>query len=496
MNNESIWKGTAPRDTAFPTLSEELDTDVVIIGGGITGVTAAHLLSKFGMKVVLLEAMCIGQGTTGNSTGNLHMTVDEHIYSIKKKWGSDKAAQVLESRSSMIDFIEKTVTEFNIPCGFARRPHYIFPIEKSQAGQMEQEYEAVRELGFPAEIVEDMPLPFSAGRALRIDGQAQLNPLIYVSRLARAVNSEKCRIFENSKVISFDGKEAAVSTGKGKVRAQCIFMATHTPKGFNFLQTELGPYREYGIAARLRDGKYPDGLFWTTEETSHSIRSYESGGEKYLVVIGEEHKVGQHEEGVDYFKKVEDFTRSRFDVDSIAWRWSAQNYQAADDLPYIGKTIGSDNVFIAAGFAANGLIYGTLSASIITGLALGHKPLWAEIYDSRRFAPLKSAREFITENLNIGKQYLEALKPADLRDVGSLQPGTGSLIEVHGKKLAVYKDARGNVTSLEPACTHMQCIVRWNPLEKSWDCPCHGSRFRAEGEVIEGPAISGLKKKD
>lgn len=496
MGNGSIWKGTAPRDTAFPTLSEELETDVAVIGGGITGVTAARLLSAFGKKVVLLEAMCIGRGTTGNSTGNLHLTVDEYIYSLKEKWGDEKARQVLESRRAMIDFIEKTVAELKIPCGFARRPHYIFPLDKSRAGLMEQEYEAVHGLGFPAALVKDVPLPFSVGQALRIDGQAQFNPLIYIRSLARAAESGSCRIFENSKVMAIDEKKAVVTTERGKVRAECIIMATHTPKGFNLLQAELGPYREYGLAARLRNGKSPEGLFWTTEETSHSIRSYESGGEKYLVVIGEEHKVGQHEDGVNYYERVEAFARSRFDVDSIAWRWSAQNYKPADGLPYIGRSIGPDNVFVATGFAANGLVYGTLAASIITGLVLGHKALWADVYDSRRFTPLKSAKEFMAENLNVGKQYLKSLKPSGLRTMGSLQPGTGGLVELHGDRLAVYRDPQGAPIVLSPACTHLGCIVHWNNLDKSWDCPCHGSRFRPDGAVIEGPAIPGLKKKD
>ncbi len=498
MKNDSIWKGTAPRDVQFPSLTGEMQADVAIIGGGITGVTAALLLARYGKKVALLESMCIGEGASGNSTGNLHVTVDEYVYTIREKWGDERARQVLESRSAMIDFIEKTVSDLDIPCGFVRKPHYIFPLVESQGEELSREYDALRKLGFPAELVDDVPLPLPANRALRLNRQAQFNPLIYIRRLARAALSEDCRIFENSRVVEINEKAGTVSTEQGRVRTGSIFMATHTPKGFNFLQAELAPYREYGIAATLSGGEYPDGLFWTTEEPSHSIRSYGDGNRKYLVVIGERHKVGRQDDSVDYYRRVEDFARSHFPVEKVAYRWSAQNYRAADGLPYIGRSIGSGNVFVATGFAANGLVYGTLAASIITGLVLGRKTLWAEVYDSRRFTPLKSAKEFIADNLNVGKQYLEALKPADLKTVGSLCPGEGGLVEMHGEKLAFYcggSDEQGSPIAFRPACTHLGCIVHWNRLEKSWDCPCHGSRFRAEGDVIEGPAMAPLKRK-
>ncbi|MEW6116486.1 MAG: FAD-dependent oxidoreductase [Nitrospirota bacterium] len=260
MNTASFWKGTA-QEVSFSSLSQDLDTDVAIIGGGITGITAAHLLAQAGKSVVVLEAMKVGLGTTGHSTGNLHVTVDQSLSAIRNTWDQKTATAVARSRSETIDAIERVVAEYNIPCNFFRRPHYIFPTDSSQVPQMEQEYRTLRDAGVDATIIREVPLPFRVEQALRIEHQAQFHPLMYVRMLAKAIATDRCRIFEDSKVIEIDDDRMTVSTAHGKVRAEAIIMAMHTPKGFNVLQTELGPYREYGIAARLTDDRYPEGLF-------------------------------------------------------------------------------------------------------------------------------------------------------------------------------------------------------------------------------------------
>jgi glycine/D-amino acid oxidase-like deaminating enzyme/nitrite reductase/ring-hydroxylating ferredoxin subunit len=493
MNTISFWEGTAP-EAAFPPLAQDVETDVAIVGGGITGITAACRLSLAGKRVVVLEALRVGLGTTGYSTGNLYATVDNGLYSVRNKWDQETATAVAKSRAETIDWIERIVAQYDLACGFARRPHYLLATQESEIPQMEQEYDAARAAGLAAGLVDGAPVP--ALRALRIENQAQFHPVRFVRMLAKAIASQDCRIFENSKAVAIDEDARTVTTAGGTVRAEKILLATHTPKGFNILQTELGPYREYGIAARLEEDRYPEGIFWTFEEPGHSLRSYEVDGTKHLIVIGEKHKTGQHDD-TDYYHEVEAYTRSHFPVREITHRWSAQHYRPADELPYIGRSAGSDAVCVATGFGTNGLVYGPLAAAILADDIVGRNNPWSGLYDSRRFTPAKSAGSFLRENVNVAGQYLrDYLTPADVEKLENIAPGEGSLATIEGEKYAVYRDEAGRWSVLSPVCTHLGCIVHWNRLEKSWDCPCHGSRFRRDGEVLEGPAIAALEKKE
>ena len=272
-------------------------------------------------------------------------------------------------------------------------------------------------------------------------------------------------------------------------------VATHSPKGVYVVHADMIPSREYGMAARLATNLYPEGIFWSMEQPGHSIRSaaVDASGTQRLIVIGEKHVTGQGEEGVDYYARVEEYVRSHFDVAEIEYRWSAQHYKPADLLPAIGAPIGSPHVYIATGFSTSGLTYGTLAASIISDEILGRPNPWRDLYSASRFTPAKSAREFVKENINVAGQLARTvLGGGEAKGADAVKPGEGKIVDVDGKKLAVSRDETGRLTALSPYCTHLGCAVDWNPLERSWDCPCHGSRFRPDGEVIEGPAIDAL----
>jgi glycine/D-amino acid oxidase-like deaminating enzyme/nitrite reductase/ring-hydroxylating ferredoxin subunit len=495
MENASLWKATYEK-TGFPALSGDMEVDIAIIGGGITGITAALFLSQAGKTVALLEAMEIGFGTTGYSTGNLYATVDSFLYRIKEKWDQETANAVVKSRNQMLDSVELIIEQYKILCGFSRRPHYIYATDEAQVQNLEKEFVALNEARLNPIMVKDIPLPFPVKQSIRMENQAQFQPLAYTRSLAAAVASDRCGIFENSKVIDVDNENLTVRTGRGKVRAKKIIMATHTPKGFNILQTELGPYREYGISAVLKEDNYPEGIFWSMGSPGHSIRSFETDGKKHLVVIGEKHKTGQQSQEIDYFGNVEQFASSHFNLQSFTHRWSAQHYHSADELPYIGKTAGSDDVYIATGFGTDGLIYGSLAARIIADDILNNENPWNRLYNAKRFTPAKSAGDFIQENINVAKQYVkDYLSKADTGTIEDIIPGEGKLTSIKGEKLAVSRDENGTAIAVSRTCTHLGCIVHWNRMEKTWDCPCHGSRFRTDGEVIEGPAIAGLEKK-
>lgn len=493
---ESIWKAKAP-EYRFQTLNEDVETDVAIVGGGITGITCAYLLAKAGKKVVVLESRQIGGGTTGCSTGNLYSMIDKRLHHIQSKWDDDIAAAVAESRTAAVDLIERLVKEHGIECSFKRVPWYLFSETNEKDEIIEKETKAAKQYGLQSERLDDLPVPFRVSAALKVEGQAQFNPTAFVVGLAGKVDREKCSIYENSPVHHIEkGDRHVLSTPKGKVTASRVILATHTPKGVYGLQTAIYPYREYAIAARLNSGAFPDGIFWDTEAENHqSMRSFSSDGENYVLVLGGHHKVGQGEHYEKYYERLEATARKNFDVAGIDYRWSGQHYKPADGLPYIGES-SDDNIFVATGFSTDGLTYGVLSAMIFDDLFNDRENKWADMYRAKRFTPVKSAKTYIKENINVMGEYLKDLPgKSEAESFEEIKPGEGKVVEKDSEKWAVYKDDKGQVHTVSAVCTHMECIVDWNDAERSWDCPCHGSRFTPKGEVIEGPAFSPLDKK-
>lgn len=492
MKALSVWNDPVAPRTTYPTMIEEANADVIIIGGGITGITAAYLLSKAGIKTIVVEGDRVGSGTTSNSTGNLYATVDNYLSRVKELWGQDVATQVARSRAEAVDSMEQLIQDLDIFCDFQRCPQYLIATDPAQEDRLNQEKQVLEGAGISVSWVEELPFSLSFVKAIRIENQAQFHPAKYVEALAQAAVATKlCRIFEYTRVIGLDGKQ--LTTDQGQMRGDHIVLATHTPLGFHRLQTELGPYREYGLALKLTgDVPCPAGIFWTLEEPGHSIRRVDTEDGSYLVVIGEKHKTGQQAQDRDYYRLVELFAQSHFPVESVAYRWSAQHYRSADELPYIGRS--GEYAYVATGFATNGLVYGHIAADIITDMIQGNENEYHKLYDSRRFAPLQSVSSFLQENANVVSQYVKGyLTRAEVETLDSIGPGEGSLAEINGKKHAVSRDESGNWTVLSPVCTHLGCVVQWNSLEKTWDCPCHGSRFCSTGEVLEGPAMTPLE---
>ncbi|MDT0646457.1 FAD-dependent oxidoreductase [Zunongwangia sp. F260] len=492
---ESIWKAKASNAKAI-SLSEDIEVEVAIVGGGITGITTAYLLAEEGIQVAVLESMDVGGGTTAGSTGNLYTMVDNRLHHIQSKFNDKTARKVAESRTTAINLIEDLIKKYAIDCSFKRQPWVLYS-ETGEEETIKTTKDTLEKFGLEVQDITSTSLPFNIKSGIRVENQAQFNPAAFVAGLAQKVDQNYCSIYENSPVHHIEkGSLHVLHTPTAKVRAKKVVLATHSPKGIYGLQMAIFPHREYALAARLRSGDYPEGIFWSAESKTHpSLRTYETEEGKFLITVGYHHKVGQADENKDYFGDLEKNLKRHYDVDTVAYKWSAQHYKSSDGLPYIGEST-DDNIFVATGFSTDGLTYGVVSALIFRDLFTGKENNWAEIYKAKRFTPLKSAKSFIKENLNVLGEYLKDYPGnADAEMFSEVKAGEGKIVEIKNEKWAVHRSDDGTLCAASAVCTHMECIVNWNNEEKTWDCPCHGSRFKPTGEVIEGPAFSPLDKR-
>lgn len=495
MKINSVFEDQSPR-REYPTISSDLQADVAIIGGGITGITAGYLLAKQGKRVVIAEAHHIAKGATGNSTGNLYATVgNKGLHAVEKKFDKDTLAEVVKARGEAMNFIARLVEEHQIDCDFKRVSWNLFSETDGNENFIEKEEKAATDSGL--EVIREVDFPVNVKEGFRVDRQAQFNPYRYVVALAEKASELGCQIFENSKVEKVEEKDGKVfvHTASGTITASHAIMATHTPKGIHILQTLLGPYREYAVAVTLNGEYPPDGIYWDYRKSEHySMRTYNSAKGKVLLVLGETHKVGQKENNEECFQILEEFLRSRFPVNEVKYQWAAQQYKPADTLPYIGRTEKGSNVFLATGFAADGLTYGTLAAMILSDEISGMENQYYKVFDSLRHNPMASAGEFLKENLNVAAKFVaDSIFKGDKKEFDEVSSGQGKVLIVDGKKCAVYRSENGQLHVVSAICPHMGCVVNWNSSETSWDCPCHGSRFDVDGTVIEGPAYGDLE---
>lgn len=500
ITTKSIWESYSA-GSGFESLNANITADVAVIGGGITGITTAQLLKDAGFKVAVLEALQVGAANTGHSTGNLYVAVEEGFDTIQSKYNTDDLRTVISARNEALRLIEQNVREFSLDCDFKTVNWYSYTVNEENVSKLKKILKAGQDAGAAISEIGQGELPFTIQYGIKLQNQAQFNPLRYTQQMAKAIEGDNCRVFENTRVIEIedhrDDEMVKITTTNGSVLARYAVHATHTPKGvFLDFHSLLGTYREYGVAAKLASGRYPEGTMWGYYDVNErfSIRSYEHEGEEYIVVVGQPHEVGQKEDNIENVKNLEKFLKDNFDVSEITNRWGGQNYKPADGLPYIGRKRKGSNVFIATGFSTDGLIYGALSAIIIRDLIQDKETAYTKLFDATRHNPLKAAGKFIKENainaVEVFKDYIWC-RDAKLEEVPL---GGGKVVDVDGNKIAVYKNQDGEMKACSGVCTHLGCVVHWNMAEKTWDCPCHASRFTIDGEIIEGPALSPLQK--
>jgi glycine/D-amino acid oxidase-like deaminating enzyme/nitrite reductase/ring-hydroxylating ferredoxin subunit len=497
----SVWVDTAPAPPLHPQLDGDVRADVAVIGGGIVGITTALLLAEGGASVVLLEAGRLAGGTSGYTTAKVSSQHGLIYDALRSKHGRETARRYGEANEAALAWIAARVARDGIDCDFRRQPSYAYVTSASDRSQVEREAEAAVEAGLPAELVQETPLPYPVEAAVRFEHQAEFHPRRYLFALAEQLAAiEGARIFERSHAVevgAHEGRQVVKGPG-GRVLAERVVVATHYP----FLDRSLAfarlhPSRSYAIACRIA-GAPPEGMHISGDEPKRSVRAIPMpDGEELLLVGGEGHKTGTEPDTALRYERLEAFAREHWDVQSVEHRWSAQDPSTLDRIPYVGRLVPhSDHVLMATGFAKWGMTGGTAAALLLADLCLGREAMWADLFDPWRVTARQSLPRLVQENAQVAARFVgDRLRHADPRPIENLRPGEGAILERDGERVAAARDEDGTLHAVSPRCTHLGCIVQWNNAERSWDCPCHGSRFGLDGTVLEGPAVHRLERK-
>lgn len=490
----SCWMTSVTMPT-FAPLPGPAEAEVCVIGGGLAGLSTAYLLSRAGRSVLLLEALdMLGGGETGRTTAHI-MPPDDRYFQIADSFGEDGARKVALSFQAAADQIEAIVQDEDIACNFERLDGYLYCAPGHGPVLLDREAAAAQRAGVAVDLVPQVPgLSFDTGPCLRFARQAQFHPLRYLAGLAQACVRQGVRIHCGTRALGVagDAKLQAVSTPQGEVRAQAVVVATNTPFIDRVvMHTKQSGYRTYVQAFEVPAGSVPRVLLWDTGDPYHYVRLMpgEAGGPDLLVVGGADHKVGQEPQPEDRWAQIEAWTRRHFPMAGMkTHEWSGQVMEPADGVAYFGRNpLDDGKVFIITGDSGTGMTHCTAGAMAVTDLILGRPNAWADLYDPARKAT-HALGEFAREQANTLSHYRELLTAGEVADAANIRPGQGAVIRQGVGKLAVYRDEVGALHVRSAICTHLGCVVRWNPAERSWDCPCHSSRFSVDGEVLHGPA--------
>ena len=501
----SVWMDTA-RVPPQPTLAEDMRADVCVVGAGIAGMTTAYLLAREGKAVVVLDDGPVGGGMTGRTTAHLVNALDDRYFELERLHGERGARLAAESHTAAIDRVEAIVKEEQIDCDFERLDGYLFTPPDESKEILERELKAAHRAGLVTiEFVERAPIAdFDTGKSLRFPRQAQFHPLKYLSGLARAITERGGQIFTDTHAGKIEGRETAriETSGGAVVTADAVVVATNTPvNDLVAIHTKQAAYLTYVIGARVPRGSVTKALFWDTPDPYHYVRiqsgpfgAGETGDYDVLIVGGEDHKSGQADDAGKRFAWLERWTRTRWpQAGEILYRWSGEVMEPVDGLAFIGPNpLDDENVFIATGDSGNGMTHGTIAGILLTDLIMGRENEWEKIYYPTR-KTLRALPEFARENLNVATQYADLVTPGEVDSIDEIKPGEGAILRRGLTKVAVYRDESGATHERSALCRHLGCVVQWNSLEKSWDCPCHGSRYDAHGKVFNGPANSDLE---
>lgn len=504
MLDRSIWRDA--RSTRFPSTPLPKEVDVAIVGGGVTGLTAAYLLKKSGKRVAVFERERIGAGETGNTSAHLTCITDERITTLASRFGDEGARLAWEGGLAAIDLIESIAVEGGIECGFRRVPGYLCapffattPLD-SDVAAIREDADLARRLGFDVRFAESGPI--TGFPALEMSDQALFHPLEYLDGLARAVDGDGSYVLEQCEVGSVIDDPFAVLVNGETIACTDLVIATHVPivgvrglVGATLFQTKLYPYSSYVLGAHLPANAPRPGSYNDVSNPYYYLRIHDDERGSYAIFGGEDHKTGQADDVDAHVQRLEQRFMRLFPTATIERRWTGQVVETDDGLPFIGKV--AENQYVGTGYAGNGLTFGTLAGIMSHASIMGQPNPWTELFDPHRKASsLGSLKRLVLENTDYPRYFVaDRLRKAS-GGSESVKPGEGKVLTIGGKRVAVHRRDDGELVKVSAVCTHMGCLVRWNQGDRTWDCPCHGSRFTPEGLVLGGPAESPLEPAD
>ncbi|MBI4836684.1 MAG: FAD-dependent oxidoreductase [Candidatus Abawacabacteria bacterium] len=499
--HESLWLDTFDWKQKYPKLTTDITAEICVVGAGISGLTVAYLLQKAGKKVILVEAGNIGSGETARTTAHLASALDDGFAHLKKLFGIDGLRLALQSHQEAIDFIANLTKKEKIDCDFAWLEGYLFPTTDEEAAELQKEAEVLAEVNVLKAQFKKLPIAkLSRYQSLVFAKQGQFHPLKYLAGLSKRFSSMGGEIFTNTYIneVKEKGEATILTTRDGRcIGAQYAVITTNTP--FNdkvTMHTKQAAYRSYAVGLEIAKGVIPTALYWDMHQPYHYVRIYERKDQTsdILIVGGEDHKTGQDDNSEKRFLDLIQWAQTYFsNLGVCRYRWSGQIIEPVDSLAFIGLNPGDKRTFIATGDSGHGLTHGTIAGQLISDLILKRNNPWEKLYQPAR-KNWWAACEFAQENLNVAKQYLDTISPGEVKNSKVIAPGEGAVIRKGIKKIAVYRNKQGKLQKLSAVCPHLGCIVKWNKAETTWDCPCHGSRFNAQGEVLNGPAHTNLEK--
>jgi len=480
---ESCWVATAPA-TSYPRYEQSGRTDVAVVGGGIVGLTAAYLLARAGIAVTVLEALQVGRQVTGRSTAKITAQHALVYAELARTFGLERARLYAEANHVGAELVASLVRDLEIQCDFERKNAYAYTLRPARKSALDAETDIAREFGFDADLLDAAPLPFATTGALRFRHQAQFNPAKYLVGLADAITRCGGRIFENTRVGNVKrrpgGKSWRIESGRHHVDAEGVVVATHIPMWTPIPYDKRMRARCHtAMAFRTTSGAI-DGMFIDVDQPSHSLRMGQDGDGPLLIVLGPSFPNGNDGDVAARFERLERWVRENVSAaGEVVWRWVNEDYDTADEIPYAGALTGeAAGMYVASGFNGWGISNGTAAAMLIADQIQGERNPWRTLYNPRRRAPT---------DFNPGGDTQSRV--ASVEDIAA---GAGGVIEQGKRKIAVFKDSQGKAHAFSAACTHKGCTVTWNNADLTWDCPCHGSVFSCDGQVMHGPATDPL----
>jgi glycine/D-amino acid oxidase-like deaminating enzyme/nitrite reductase/ring-hydroxylating ferredoxin subunit len=494
---KSLWQNIPDYIPNHFELSNKI-YDVIIVGGGITGVTAALLLQNAGKKCLLIEAQNLGFGTTSGTTAHLNTILDLTYAEIEKKFGGENTKMVLAATLEAINLVELNVRKYHIDCEFQEKQGYLFSTNKTQTSKLEEAFKASIKAGCDVAYSDTIPVPVDFEKALIFKRQAQIHPTKYVYALAKEFEAAGGEILQHCRVTDVkekDDKLLNVTTSLGKINAHYLIYATHIPPGVNLLHFRCAPYRSYAMAVTL-NGNYPEDLAYDLADPYHYYRTQETGGVKYLIAGGEDHRTGEEKDTEQCFLRLENYLRNHFPINEVAYKWSSQYFESADGLPYIGHLPGNpETVFVATGYGGNGITYSQVAAKVLTDLIVKGQSDFEAVFNPSRVKPVAGFANFVKNAADVTGNFIDKLIPFQKIDgLDGIKNGEAKQVNFENESVGLFKDENGMIHSVNPSCTHVNCTVAWNTAEKTWECPCHGSRFNEDGVMFTAPARKDLEK--